>query len=174
MRRIFFVFMLSLVLSLTSPLVHANGRPTETTKYQKLDKATLDKVMQKVTFTLLTPQQIPTDWTIELKYPYPLDINRPIQRVMLHFFDKNENFLIGIEQRSARGTELNSYRGEQVQFNGNKALFEGWANKGEILNGHLVRGGYLRWVQEDTFIKMYSQSLTKQEMISVARSLARK
>ncbi|MBW7454033.1 DUF4367 domain-containing protein [Paenibacillus sepulcri] len=182
MRRIFCALFV-VVMCLTSFGVYAQESPLHTSKYHKLDKATLNKVKQKSAFILLVPENIPNDWTVELKYPYPLDITKPIQSVRLHYFDKKENFMFGIEQHKAMGYKIkketldirNNTRtiveedfrfdvsGEIINFGGMEARFTPWAN-------HSI-GGFLRWVQEGTYIEMESLELTKEHMIEVAKSV---
>ncbi|WP_156130914.1 hypothetical protein NYE80_21430 [Paenibacillus sp. FSL H7-0357] len=72
MRRIFYAVLVAIMAS-TSSLVHAEVSPSQTSNYHKLDSTTLGKVKQKAKFTLFDPKSIPTEWTVELKYPYPLD-----------------------------------------------------------------------------------------------------
>jgi hypothetical protein len=171
MKRIICLLLVMVMLGLTGSTAYAKESPAQTSKYHKLDNSTLNEVKQKATFTLLVPQSIPNDWTVELKYPYPLDTTKPIHSVRLHYFDKDENYMLGIEQYKAGGLKSKSNDGQLVKLNGYKARFEGWANTGQIVNGHLIRGGYLRWVEEDTYIQIDSQSLNKDEMISIAKSI---
>lgn len=175
------------VIFLTSSVVLAKEGPFHTSKYHKLDSTTLNKVKQKATFTLLVPENMPNEWTVELKYPYPLDTTKPIQSVRLHYFDKDENYILGIEEHKAVGYKINrvvtnidvrnqtsttrtvvedfkfNERGEKININGIERRFEPWVN-------HLP-GGYLRWVQNATFIEFDSGELTKEEMVALAKSM---
>lgn len=186
MRRVFYVLFVA-VMFLTSSVVLAREIPSHPSKYNKLDSTTLNKVKQKSTFTLLVPNNIPNEWTVELKYPYPLDINKPIQSVRLHYFDKNENYIFGIEQHKAVGYKIKKEKivvdvrnntstrtiveedfkyvasGEIIKFSGMETSFTPWAN--------IKLGGFLRWVQNGTYIEMDSTQLSKKEMIDVAKSV---
>lgn len=160
---------------------------TTTSNYHKLDSTTLDKVKQKSIFTLFVPKSIPTNWTVELKYPYPLDITKPIQNVRLHYFDDTENYMVGIEQHKAIGYKVKKEliefdvrnktstktiveedfkfeaQGEIIKLNGIEARFTPW--------GDNTLGGVLRWVQDGTYIEMDSTQLPKMDMIKMVESL---
>lgn len=55
-------------------------------------------------------------------------------------------------------------RGEPVTWDDIEARFEPWADKEQ-------NGGFLKWIQGDTFIEMSSVVLTREQMIEVARSM---
>jgi hypothetical protein len=129
---------------------------------------------------------MPNEWTVELKYPYPLDTTKPIQSVRLHYFDKDENYILGIEQHKAVGYKIKKEKididvrnntttrtiveedfkfntsGEVIKISGMEARFTSWAN--------YTIGGLLRWVQDGTYIEMDSTQLSKKDMIEVAKS----
>ncbi|MEK8127886.1 DUF4367 domain-containing protein [Paenibacillus filicis] len=186
MRRIFCAVIVAVMAS-TSSLVHAEVSPNQTSNYHKLDSTTLGKVKQKSKFKLFVPKSIPTKWTVELKYPYPLDITKPIQKVRLHYFDDAENYMVGIEQHKAIGYKVKK---EQIEFDvrnkkSTKKIVEEdfkFDTQGEIikLNGIEARftpwgdhtlGGILRWVQDGTYIEMESTQLPKKDMTKIAESL---
>ncbi|WP_339287858.1 hypothetical protein [Paenibacillus sp. FSL E2-0201] len=186
MRRIFYVLFVA-VMFLTSSVVLAKESPSHTSKYHKLDSTILNKVKQKATFTLLVPENMPNKWTVELKYPYPLDTNKPIPSVRLHYFDKDENYILGIEQHKAVGYKIKketidldvrnnkstriiveedfkfNSSGEIIRFSGVEARFTPWASN--------TLGGFLRWVNDGTYIEMDSSRLSKKDMIEVAKSV---
>ncbi|WP_018759613.1 DUF4367 domain-containing protein [Paenibacillus terrigena] len=54
-------------------------------------------------------------------------------------------------------------RGEKININGIEARFVPWANH--------KPGGYLRWVQDGTFIKIDSGALSKEMMVKLAKSM---
>lgn len=186
MRRFFYVLFVLVIFS-TCSVVLAREILSHPSKYNKLDSTTLNKVKQKATFTLLVPNNIPNEWTVELKHPYPLDTNKPIQSVRLHYFDKDENFIFGIEQHKAVGYKVKKEKididvrnntstrtvveedfkfvesGETIKFSGIEARFTPWANN--------KLGGFLRWIQDGTYIEIESIPLSKQKMIDVAKSL---
>ncbi|MGO4543146.1 hypothetical protein AB4Z33_31015, partial [Paenibacillus sp. 2TAB19] len=104
MIRIFVFFIAMMFIFSTS--VQAEVRPTQALKYHKFDATTLDKVKSNASFRLLVPKNIPKEWTVELKYPYQLDATKPIQRIILNYFDKEENFMFGLEQHNAVGYKI--------------------------------------------------------------------
>ncbi|SFM35278.1 hypothetical protein SAMN03159341_1282 [Paenibacillus sp. 1_12] len=165
-------FVLTLGISVSN--VYANP------KYQKTDSETLKKIKEITTFKLLLPAKIPSNWTLEIKYPYPLEITKPITKVRLHYFDKDESYMLGIEQFKASGYVTKEEiridpTGNQIhQLTAEKFLPD---LSGEILyvNGHQGRfmptqpkGGDLWWIENDTFIRMNSLILTKEEMLKIA------
>lgn len=54
-------------------------------------------------------------------------------------------------------------RGEKIYIDGIEARFVPWANH--------KPGGYLRWIQDGTFIEIDSGALTKEMMIELAKSM---
>jgi len=54
-------------------------------------------------------------------------------------------------------------RGEKVNINGIEARFIPW--------GDQTPGGYLRWVQDGTYIEIDSGDLSKEKMIELAKSI---
>jgi hypothetical protein len=53
--------------------------------------------------------------------------------------------------------------GEKVNINGIEARFVPWANH--------IPGGYLRWVQDGTYIEIDSGDLSKEMMVELAKSM---
>ncbi|MCM3625767.1 DUF4367 domain-containing protein [Paenibacillus glycanilyticus] len=184
MRRFLVSFIAMMFFSSTG--VQAEVRPSQALTYHKLDATTQDKVKNNAAFKLLVPKSIPNEWTVELKYPYPLDTTKPIQRIILNYFDKEENFMFGLEQHNAVGyimkkevinidarTNKSSRTiveeefkfdtsGERLDISGIEARFTPWADK--------TPGGYLRWVQDGTYIEMLSY-LPEKNMLKIAQSV---
>jgi len=53
--------------------------------------------------------------------------------------------------------------GEIIKFNGLEARFIPWAD--------ITLGGFLRWVQDGTYIEIDSPELSKKDMIQIAKSM---
>jgi len=177
------------VMFSTNSFVQANESPSHaSSKFHKLDSTELNKVRLKSEFKLLVPGNIPDNWTVELKVPYPFDSTRTIQNVRLHYFDKDENYMFGIEQHKAIGYKLikkHTYidvrnntsetkdveedfkfdtSGDIIKFNGLEARFTPWGKSS-------TPGGSLRWIQEGTYIEIVSSEMSKKKMIKIAKSM---
>jgi hypothetical protein len=150
--------------------------------------ARLDQLKRVTDFKLFTPNYSIESWNIEIKEPYPLDLGRPITKVRLHYFDKTGRaYIFGIEQHKAVGYKSKRYEtnidvrknksttkvkeevfkfdasGEIVKFNGIEARFKPWAGG--------IPGGYLRWIQQGTYIEIDSSCLSKKQMVEIAKSM---
>ncbi|MGN7170777.1 hypothetical protein ACTHSJ_33440 [Paenibacillus cellulositrophicus] len=165
---------LSLILMLTISFLTAND---------------LNQLKKSTDFKLLVPKDSKLKHNkIEIKEPYPLKFDSPISRVRIHYFDKSgQTYVFGLEEHKAVGykvkrikttmdartktskTELTEenfkfdLRGEKVSINGIEGRFEAWVNHD--------KGGYLRWMQDDTYLEMDSGVLTKQMMLDIAASI---
>ncbi len=53
--------------------------------------------------------------------------------------------------------------GEKVNINGIEARFDPWADQ--------TPGGFLRWVQDGTYIEIDSGNLSKEKMVELAKSI---
>ncbi|WP_440111400.1 hypothetical protein [Paenibacillus sp. QZ-Y1] len=147
----------------------------------------LDKLRNAADFKLLAPSHSDQRYKMEIKEPYPFVPSQPVSKVRLHFFDESgQTYLFAIEEHKAVGYKIErevtnidirnqtsttrtfvedfkfSERGEKININGSEGRFEPWAN-------HIL-GGYLRWVQDGTFIEIDSKVLTKEEMVDLAKS----
>lgn len=103
------------------------------------------------------PEQLPKDFSLEIK-TYP-------DYIRLHLMDKDDKVLVvGIEQRKSSNTqpETTFQDAETVLINGIKGSFKTFEN---------APGGILSWKQDGTFLRMDSNTVTKQEMIEMARSM---
>ncbi|QOY35124.2 DUF4367 domain-containing protein [Anaerobacillus isosaccharinicus] len=150
----------------------------------------LEQLKKISDFKLLTPKSL-SESSLEIKEPYPLNLSEKVTMVRLHYFE-NEKLKVGITQH-----KLNNYKtiqeeiivnfgtgdveikkvakefvpdfstGEKVNINGNEARFVPWGQK----EGENIPGGILFWGQEGTYIEMDSSSITKREMIKIAKSM---
>lgn len=145
----------------------------------------MDQLKSATDFKLFTPHYSLTSWKFEVKEPYPLNTSRLITKVRLHYFDKSgSTYLFGITQHKAIGYK--SKRSETIIDVRNKTSTTRVIEEnfkfdisGEIvkLNGIEARfdygtqGGYLRWVQDGTYIEMDSFRLSREQMVIVAKSM---
>jgi hypothetical protein len=148
----------------------------------------LDQLKSSTDFKLLTPHYSIKSWKLEIKEPYPLDTDRLITRVRLHYFDKSgQTYMFGIVQHKAKGYKIkrsetiidvrNNTRttkvieedfkfdtsGEIVKINGIEARFQPWTDG--------TPGGFLRWVQHGTYIEIDSMHLSQKLMVKLAESM---
>ncbi|RSK28512.1 DUF4367 domain-containing protein [Bacillus sp. HMF5848] len=135
---------------------------------------TISEVEKKVDFKVLSPKQVPKDWTLEIK-TYPLGEKDTITNFRLHYMDKNDKYLmVGIEQRKAvsNEVEVKTPNAEKININGHIAYFQGWGNGGEgDSKGKKITGGLLTWIQDGTYIEMDSSNISKENMMKIANSL---
>ncbi|MFD0618269.1 DUF4367 domain-containing protein [Paenibacillus sp. GCM10027629] len=178
-RTFSFVFIFSIFIGLNyaaSPLAASSNIGVE------------DKLKNATDFKLLTPYYSPSSFKLEIKEPFPLVLGRSISKVRLHYFDKlGKTYMFGIEEHKADGYNVRrvetiidvhnqtstektiveefkfDVRGEKININGIEARFVPWANH--------KPGGYLRWVQDGTFIEIDSGVLTKEMMVELAKSM---
>ncbi|MGG0658730.1 DUF4367 domain-containing protein [Rummeliibacillus pycnus] len=133
-------------------------------KYNHNSK-TISEIKKEVDFTLLTPTNIPEDWTLDTKTsPW----------IMLHYMDsKDTKLMVGIHQRLGFHLFKDDFPyAQQVDINGNKGYFQGWEESGEVdKNGDTITGGLLNWVQNGTYVEMNSSRLPKERMLEIARSM---
>lgn len=146
----------------------------------------LDQLKSATDFKLFIPHYSIKSWKLEIKEPYPLDTDRLIKKVRLHYFDKSgSTYMFGIEQHKAIGYK--SKRSETIidvrsHTMTTKVIEENFRfdTSGEIvkLNGIEARfaygalGGCLRWVQDGTYIEMDSFRLSRKQMVIIAKSMA--
>lgn len=177
------IFVFTLSVGINNDLLIASAKPT-----QAFSNVDLDKLQTAADFKLFTPSYLVENYKLEIKEPYPFDLRQSVSKVRLHFFDESgQTYLFGIEEHKAGGYKVNrvvinvdvrnrssttrtivedfkfNEHGEKMNINGIEGRFEPWANH--------IPGGYLRWVQNDTFIEMDSGELTKEEMIALAKSM---
>lgn len=177
------IFIFTLSVGINNNLLITTAKPT-----QALSNVDFDKLKTIADFKLYTPFCSDQSYKLEIKEPYPFAPSLSVPKVRLHFFDESgQTYLFGIEEHKAGGYKVNrvvtnvdvrnglsttrtivedfklNERGEKININGIEGRFEPWANH--------IPGGYLRWVQNDTFIEMDSKELIKEEMIALAKSM---
>ncbi|WP_054025092.1 DUF4367 domain-containing protein [Bacillus sp. FJAT-28004] len=181
-RTILFVCILSLFIGLNCELIIATANPLTASS-----NVGLDKLKNATDFKLFTPNSF-ENYKLEIKEPYPLVLSRRISKLRLHYFDKSgQTYLFGIEEHKADGYKINRVEthfdvrnqtsttrtivedfkfdvsGAKVNINGFEARFVAWANH--------IPGGYLRWVQDGTYIEIDSGALSKEMMVELAKSM---
>ena len=157
-------FIIRLFVILIPLYFYPNINSAKAIKYNHNSK-TISEIRKEVDFTLLTPTIIPNDWTLDTKTsPW----------ISLHYMDsKDTKLMVAIHQK--RGFRLfkdDFPYSQQVDINGNKGYFQGWADSGEVdKNGDTITGGLLCWVQDGTYLEMNSSRLPKERMLEIARSM---
>ncbi|MGO4890643.1 DUF4367 domain-containing protein [Anaerobacillus sp. MEB173] len=135
---------------------------------------TISEVKEKVDFKVLSPKQVPDDWTLEIK-TYSSGGKDIITHFKLHFMDKNDKYLmVGIGEKKATSKRIEPMNSnvEEININGNIAYFQEWANAGELdSKGKKITGGLLTWIQDGTYIEMDSSNISKEKIIEIAESM---
>lgn len=129
------------------------------------DSKTISEIKKEVDFTVLTPVNIPNDWTLEIKTsPW----------IMLHYMDsKDTELMVAIHLRRVFPLSKKDFPyAQQVDINGHKGYFQGWEDSGKVdKNGNKITGGLLHWTQGGTYVEMNSSRLSKERMLEIARSM---
>lgn len=154
------------------------------------DDQVLHQLSKDTDFVIYAPQLPKTDWKLDIPVPYPYKPGeKKITFTRFSYFDMSGSiYLMGVEQHKAYGYRFTQSitnidiknntsstkqkertftfdtRGELVTWDDIEGRFESWATKKQ-------NGGYLKWIQGDTYIEMSSVVLTKEQMIEVARSM---
>jgi hypothetical protein len=148
----------------------------------------MKQIKNSTDFKLLVPHYSMQSWKLEIKEPYPVDLKRPITKVRLHYFDKSgQSYMFRVEQHKSIGYKSKQERvhidarnntstriiveedfkfdrsGEILTFNEIEARFTPWADD--------TPGGFLRWIQDGTYIEIDSAHLSKKDMILLAKSM---
>jgi hypothetical protein len=135
---------------------------------------TVSEIKKKVDFKVLTPKQIPNDWTLEIK-TYPWGEKNNITNFSLHYMDRNDVYMmVSVDQRKMTSKKIKEIgpNAKLVDVNGNKGYFEEWVNSGQLdSKGEIITGGILYWIQDGTYIQMNSSRITKDKMLGIARSV---
>nr|WP_304220267.1 DUF4367 domain-containing protein [Fredinandcohnia onubensis] len=135
---------------------------------------TFSEVKEKVAFSVLSPDKIPNDWTLEIK-TYPSGENEHFSHFRLHYMNSNDTkLMVGIRQspRHLLYDEVRkSLNVEQVDINGIKGYFSSWEDSGKFDDEEEIKGGLLCWIQDGTYIVMDSAEISKEMMLSIARSM---
>lgn len=153
-------FIIVLVLLVSNPMVIT----AKEIKYNH-NSITIPEIKKKVDFTVLTPQNIPDNWTLDTKI-------EPM--VMLHYMNSKDTKLM-VAIHLGRGFPLSNEdfpHSQQVDINGNKGYFQEWIDSGEVDKyGATITGGLLNWVQDGTYVEMNSSRLSKEKMLEIASSM---
>lgn len=145
----------------------------------------MQELQRAADFKLLVPYNLDRKVKVEIKNLYPYVPGQPVSEIRLHFFDDTgQTYLFAVEEHKAVGYKTErqvtnvdlrnrtsvtrtfveefkfSERGEKININGTEGRFERWANR--------MPGGYLRWIQDDTYIEIDSKVFTKEEMMDWA------
>ncbi|WP_163103503.1 DUF4367 domain-containing protein [Peribacillus alkalitolerans] len=134
---------------------------------------TIPEIKQNVNFNVFVPENIPDDWTLEIKTsPSVAKVN--INSFALHYMDKNdEQMMVRIEQtKDSMKTPKNSGQDTTlVNINGSSGYLTKWKD-GEVDHaGKNVVGGLLQWTQAGSYIEMYSSNIPMEKMLEIARSM---
>ncbi|WP_147533276.1 DUF4367 domain-containing protein [Bacillus marasmi] len=153
-------FIIVLLLLVSNPIIIS----AKEIKYNH-NSITIPEIKKSVDFTVLTPQKIPDDWTLDTKLdPW----------VMLHYMDnKDRKLMVAIHLR--KGSQISDGdfpNAQKVDVNGNRGYFSRWADSDEIDKyGDTITGGILNWVEDGTHIEMSSSIIPKGKMLEIARSM---
>lgn len=172
----------------TAPMQEAvTEQPVER---QALQTQALQQLSKDTDFVVYAPQLPHTDWKLEIPVPYPhLPGKKIITFTRFSYFDMSGDiYLMGVEQHKAHGykttrsitsidiknkttkTKQVEYEfkfdlsGEPVTWNDIEGRFKPWATSQQ-------NGGFLTWIQGDTYIEMSSVVFTREQMIEVAKSM---
>ncbi|MFT4413861.1 DUF4367 domain-containing protein [Fredinandcohnia humi] len=162
-RQIYLVLMLSMPFMVQAKEIQYNH-----------NSITISEAKEKVVFSVLSPDKIPDDWTLEIK-TYPWGEKEHFSKFRLHFMNSNDTkLMVGIEQSPSHFLYDDVRRGqnvEQVDIYGNKGYFSEWGNSGEFDKEGEITGGLLCWKQDGTYIVMDSTRITKEIMVGIAKSM---
>ncbi|WP_225230078.1 DUF4367 domain-containing protein [Ureibacillus galli] len=129
------------------------------------DSKTIAEIQKDVDFTVLTPTKIPDDWTLDTKTSPWLS---------LHYMDSNDTkLMVSIDLiKGIRVPYDGSPHSKQVDINGSIGYFSEWGDSGKVdQDEELNTGGLLRWAQDGTSVEMLTYSLSKNQMLEIARSM---
>jgi hypothetical protein len=84
--------------------------------------------------------------------------------------------MLGIEEKKVSKRAISQLEeeiseGDKIKVNDVLAYYREWANSGKKLNGKIISGGLLTWIQDETYVQMDSSFLSKDEMIEIARTV---
>jgi hypothetical protein len=171
-RLLFILLILTAIIqrgevSLAESSINQYSNKRITVKEIKYDQNSIkiEELVNKIDFNLLIPDKLPqNDYTLDIK-TYPESENDSFTQVRLHYMDKDDKELligIGLKKISDTQQESSFQEGETVIINGNKGYYKNFAN---------APGGILAWKQDGTFVEMDSNTLSKIEMIKIAKSM---
>lgn len=115
------------------------------------------EVREEVNFKVLVPENIPKEWTLEIKTRKNKEEN--LSAIRLHYMDGNgKNLMLGIEEkkvskRAIIQLEEDFLEGDKMKVNDVFAYYQEWTNRGKKLNGKIISGGLLTWIQDETYVQ---------------------
>lgn len=107
--------------------------PTQAEIKYNHDSLTISEIKDRVHFKVFTPQNVPDDWTLEIK-TYPFHGEDFISKIRLHYMDSYDTYMIiGIEERRAATIKIEKLKpsAEKYEINGTVGYFQPWANSGK-------------------------------------------
>ena len=135
---------------------------------------TISEIKKHVHFNVLAPENVPDDWTLEIK-TYPWEAKTNFTSFSLHYMDKNdEKMMVSITQKKSLRKQTEEYipNAKTITINGHLGNLTKWGNDGEVdRKGEIVTGGLLQWSQEGTYIEIDSSRIPMEKMVEIARSM---
>jgi uncharacterized protein YfeS len=135
---------------------------------------TIAEVKEELNFKVLVPKNIPEEWSLEIKTRDIMERN--LSYIRFHYMDENdENLMLVIEEKKVSKRVINQLEeefseGEKIKVNDFPAYYQEWTNGGKELNGKIITGGLLTWIEDETYVQMDSSSISKDEMVEIART----
>lgn len=166
MENIIFKLMIALFLFMTGDQFHIDAYAENVEVVNK--GFSLTELKGKTSFNCFIPKEIAKDWNIELKYPE--QVHKNMEKVKIHFLNRTGTQLkIAIIENVATGNDIQlGEHGESVKINNMNGVFHPLTPTKRIKD---VQGGQLMWVQDGTMIELFSSRISKQELITIARSM---
>lgn len=149
------------------------------------DNNSIRNLYQVVNFDLYIPKLKISATHYEIKSPENLASNT--DNILINYFDKDNNYVYGVRQMKNNSiiekeiitldvrngsekskkilhkVELEPY-GEKVDINGKTGWYVSY-------KGDLPTGGYLTWIQGDTYMEIDASDLDKSSLIEIAESM---
>ncbi|GGE74205.1 DUF4367 domain-containing protein [Priestia taiwanensis] len=147
--------------------------PAQAITYHK-DSITIEEVEKRVAFSVFKPKNLPKEWELVIKTSPDIP-KENVNDFRLQYFEKNDEISILVISQQDASSVIHDYQSpsaKRITINGNEGYFSEWINSGEFdKNGRFITGGVLDWIQDGTYIEMYSDFLTKEQMLDIARSM---
>lgn len=122
----------------------------------------------KTSFNCFIPTEIAKDWKVELKYPKHVHEN--MWKVQIHFLDRTGTKLkVAVIEKTAKRNDIQSGdHKKRVKVKNIDGVFHPLIPTKRIKD---VKGGQLTWVQDGTIITLFSSRISKEELITIAKSM---
>ncbi|WP_413381011.1 DUF4367 domain-containing protein [Alkalihalobacillus sp. 1P02AB] len=149
----------------------------------------LNTLREHVGFHFFTPELIEQAY-LKVNEPKLLDSTKPITFVQLHYFNQEtDQLFLTVTQHRARGHLIVKEKSKNDQIDGHEKTkkiveefkfnkHEGVAVKINKQEGRFIQwdaqdypGGFLRWVQNGTFIELKSMVLNKEQLMEIAQNM---